>query len=267
MARLDGKVAIVTGGARSQGEAEARLFAASGAAVAICDVLEAEGQALAEELAAAGHKARFWRLDVASETDWAAVTRDILAWQGRIDILINNAGIVNRTTIETTTLEAWNRLLSINLTGALLGIQAVVPAMRRAGGGAIVNISSNSAFAGHYDPAYTASKWALRGLTRSAAMEFVTDGIRVNSVCPGLVMTGLNKGATHLEPMIRLTPMGRSGTCEEVAELVLFLVGDGSRFITGEDFTIDGGFTAAAAYRHVAVEAGFLPKPPLEIPS
>ena len=267
MAALAGKVAVVTGGARSQGEAEARLFAASGAAVAICDVLEAEGRALAEDLVAAGHEARFWRLDVSRESDWAAVVADILAWRGRIDILINNAGIVNRKTIATTTLAEWNRLLSINLTGAMLGIQAVVPAMRKAGGGAIVNISSNSAFAGHYDPAYTASKWALRGLTRTAAMEFVTDGIRVNSVCPGLIVTGLNKGAAHLEPMIRLTPMGRPGTCEEVAELVLFLVGDGSRFITGEDFTIDGGFTAAAAYRHVATEAGFLPPPNLETSS
>ena len=257
--KLKGKVAIVTGGARSQGEAEARLLARSGAAVAICDVLEEEGRALAAELGAEGFAARFQRLDVTNEENWAAVLSDVLAWQGRVDILVNNAGIINRTSLETTSLDAWNRLMAVNLTGAMLGIKAVVPAMRRAGGGAIVNISSNSAFAGHYDPAYTASKWALRGLTRSAAMEFVTDGIRVNAVCPGLIVTDLNRGAPHLEPMIRMTPMGRAGDCEEVAELVLFLVGDGSRFVTGEDFTIDGGFTAAAAYREVAVAAGLLP--------
>ncbi|TDR89180.1 SDR family NAD(P)-dependent oxidoreductase [Enterovirga rhinocerotis] len=261
MAVLDGKVAIVTGGARSQGEAEARLFAKSGAAVAICDVLEAEGRALADELTAAGHAARFYKLDVSAQENWAGVVADVLAWQGRIDILVNNAGIVNRKTIETVSLEAWNRLLAVNLTGALLGIQAVVPAMRKAGGGSIINISSNSAFAGHYDPAYTCSKWALRGLTRTAAMEFVTDNIRVNSVCPGLIVTDLNRDAAHLEPMRRLTPMGRAGTSEEVADLVLFLAGSTSSYITGEDFTIDGGFTASAAYRHIAVEAGFVPPP------
>lgn len=261
MAVLNGKVAIVTGGARSQGAAEARLLARSGAAVAICDVVEDDGRKLAEELTASGHAARFWHLDVSLPENWARVVTEILAWQGRIDILINNAGIVNRQSIETTMLDAWNRLLAVNLTGAFLGIQAVVPAMRKAGGGAIVNISSNSAFAGHYDPAYTSSKWALRGLTRTAAMEFVTDNIRVNSVCPGLIVTDLNRGSAHLEPMKRLTPMGRAGTCEEVAGLVLFLVSEASSFITGEDFTIDGGFTAAAAYRQVAVETGLLPPP------
>lgn len=256
MSKLDGKLAIVTGGARGQGEAEARLLARSGAAVMIADVLDAEGVALAQALTDEGLSARFIHLDVTSEDSWAdtvALARD---WQGRIDILVNNAGIINRTTVESTALDAWERVLKVNLTGSFLGIQAVSALMAENGGGAIVNISSNSGFSGHYDPAYTASKWGLRGLTRSAAMELVGKGIRVNAICPGLVVTGLNANSPHLQPMIGITPMKRSGKPEEIAELVLFLVSDTSSFITGEDFVIDGGFTAGAAYRHVASETG-----------
>jgi NAD(P)-dependent dehydrogenase (short-subunit alcohol dehydrogenase family) len=260
MPTLDGKVAIITGGARGQGAAEARLFVTSGAAVAICDVLEAEGAELARELESAGHACRFVPLDVASPEGWADVVRSVTEWRGRLDILVNNAGIINRTGVAGTDLAAWSRLLDINLTGAFLGIQAAAPAMKASGGGAIVNISSNSAFSGHYDPAYTASKWGLRGLTRTAAMEFVSDNIRVNAVCPGLVVTGLNAGAPHLEPMIQMTPMRRAGTPEEIAELVLFLSSDAASFITGEDFLIDGGFISGAAYRRVAVETGLLPE-------
>jgi NAD(P)-dependent dehydrogenase (short-subunit alcohol dehydrogenase family) len=261
MAVLEGKVAIVTGGARGQGAAEARLFVEEGAAVAICDVLEGEGRALEAELAAEGHAARFHTMDVTSPEAWRALVAEVLAWRGRLDILVNNAGIVNRKTIATTTASEWERLLAVNLSGALYGIQAVAPAMRQRGGGAIVNISSNAGLAGHYDPAYTASKWALRGLTRTAAMEFATDGIRVNAVCPGLIVTDMNRTASHIEPMRRMTPMGRSGTVEEVAQLVLFLVSEASSFITGEDFIIDGGFNASAAYRQLAVEGGVLPAP------
>ncbi|MDB5613728.1 MAG: Cyclopentanol dehydrogenase [Devosia sp.] len=256
MSKLEGKVAIVTGGARGQGEAEARLLARSGAAVIIADVLEAEGIALAQALTDEGLTAKFILLDVTSEESWAQTVELARSWQGRLDILVNNAGIINRTTVETTKLDAWERVLKVNLTGAFLGIQAVSALMAEDGGGAIVNISSNSGFSGHYDPAYTASKWGLRGLTRSAAMELVGKGIRVNAICPGLVVTGLNANSPHLKPMIDITPMRRSGKPEEIAELVLFLVSDTSSFITGEDFVIDGGFTAGAAYRHVASETG-----------
>ena len=259
MTDLSGRVAIVTGGSRGQGEAEARLLARAGAAVLIADVLDAEGTALAEALVADGHEARFAHLDVATPESWAATIDLVQAWKGRLDILVNNAGIINRTSTNDTTLDGWNRLIAINLTGTFLGIQAAASLMRATGGGSIVNISSNSAFSGHYDPAYTASKWGVRGLTRTAAMEYVTCGIRVNSVCPGLIVTGLNANAAHLQPMIGLTPMARSGAPDEVAQLVLFLASDASSFITGEDFTIDGGFTAGAAYRRVAVESGLLP--------
>lgn len=253
---LAGKLAIVTGGARGQGEAEVRLFASQGAAVIIADVLVAEGEALAQSLTSEGHQARFITHDVTSPESWAKVVGLAKEWQGRVDILVNNAGIINRSTVTSTELEAWNRLINVNLTGAFLGIRAVSELMAANGGGSIINISSNSAFSGHYDPAYTASKWGLRGLTRSAAMEFANRSIRVNAVCPGLVVTGLNASSPHLKPMIEMTPMKRSGTPEEIAELVLFLASSRSSFITGEDFVVDGGFTAGAAYRRVAVETG-----------
>lgn len=256
MRSLEGRVAIVTGASRGQGEAEARLLAQAGAAVLVCDVLRAEGEALVQSLKADGHEARFLALDVSSKEAWADAIAAVRGWKGRLDVLINNAGIINRKSLNDTPLEAWERLIGINLTGTFLGIQAAAPLMRESGGGSIVNISSNSAFSGHYDPAYTASKWGVRGLTRTAAMEYVGWGIRVNSVCPGLIVTGLNADAPHLKPMIDLTPMKRSGTPEEVARLVLFLASEESSFITGEDFLIDGGFTSGAAYRRVAVESG-----------
>ncbi|WP_313617438.1 glucose 1-dehydrogenase [Agrobacterium sp.] len=259
MTDLKGKLAIVTGGARGQGEAEARLFASKGAAVIIADVLAEEGHALAQALQDEGLEARFVYLDVTDPSSWAGVVDVATQWKNRIDILVNNAGIINRTTVESTGLEAWERVLKVNLTGAFLGIQAVTAHMAQSGGGSIVNISSNSGFSGHYDPAYTASKWGLRGLTRSAAMELASKNIRVNAVCPGLVVTGLNASSPHLKPMIDMTPMKRSGKPEEIAELVLFLASDASSFITGEDFVIDGGFTAGAAYRRVATQTNIFP--------
>ncbi|MDO6965057.1 SDR family NAD(P)-dependent oxidoreductase [Rhizobium alvei] len=260
MSDFVGKVAIVTGGARGQGEAEARLFASKGAAVIIADVLVDEGEALAAELVKAGQEARFIRLDVTSPESWAAVIELAKSWKGRLDVLVNNAGIINRTLVETTPLEAWERVLKVNLTGAFLGIQAASGLMAESGGGSIVNISSNSGYSGHYDPAYTASKWGLRGLTKTAAMELAPKNIRINAVCPGLVVTGLNATSPHLKPMIGMTPMKRAGKPEEIAELVFFLASDASGFITGEDFVIDGGFTAGAAYRRVASETGIYPE-------
>lgn len=254
-----GQVVIVTGGARGQGEAEARLFARGGAAVIIADVLEEEGNKLAESLNDAGYEARFVKVDVGDPASWRRLVDVTREWKMRLDVLVNNAGIINRKTIAAMELDEWERVLKINLTGAFLGIRAVAPLMAATGGGAIVNISSNSAFSGHYDPAYTASKWGLRGLTRSAAMEFADQKIRVNAVCPGLVVTGLNSTSPHLAPMIGMTPMKRSGTPDEIAQLVVFLASGSSAFITGEDFVIDGGFTAGAAYRHVAASTGILP--------
>lgn len=255
---LSGKTAVVTGAGRGQGAAEARLLAECGASVLICDVLAEKGDALAASLLAEGRSARFMALDVTDEAAWNAAIADVERWTGRLDILVNNAGIINRKIISDVTAEAWRRVIDVNLTGAFLGIRAAAPLMATSGGGSVINISSNSAFSGHYDAAYTASKWGLRGLTRSAAMEFADMNIRVNAVCPGLIVTELNRGSPHLQPMIEMTPASRSGEAEEVAQLVLFLASDGARFITGEDFVIDGGFTAGAAYRRVARETGIL---------
>ncbi|MGR3198490.1 MAG: SDR family NAD(P)-dependent oxidoreductase [Paracoccus sp. (in: a-proteobacteria)] len=196
------------------------------------------------------------RLDVTDAEAWDAAVRAAVVWTGRLDVLVNNAGIINRKIIRDMTPEEWRRVIDVNLTGAFLGIRAAAPAMTA--GGSIVNISSNSAFSGHYDPAYTASKWALRGLTRTAAMEYADVGIRVNAICPGLIVTDLNRNSSHLGPMIGLTPLARAGEADEVAQLVLFLASDASGFITGEDFVIDGGFTAGAAYRRVAKDTGIL---------
>jgi NAD(P)-dependent dehydrogenase (short-subunit alcohol dehydrogenase family) len=251
-----GKVAIVTGAARGLGLVEAEMLSSRGASVLLCDVLETEGKAEATRLRNAGYRVRFATLDVTSPEGWQRVVAEATEWQGGVDILVNNAGILRRKTIAEASLEDWNAVLAVNLTGAFLGTQAVAPSMIRRGGGAIVNISSNSAFSGHADPAYTASKWGLRGLTRSTALEFASSGIRANSVCPGLVVTDLNRGAPHLTPMIDLTPAGRPVEAREVAALVCFLASDDAMMITGEDIVIDGGFVMGGAYRSVSLKAG-----------
>jgi len=254
--RLQGKVAIITGGARGQGEIEARLFVREGAAVAICDVLDEAGETVAKSIQAEGGEARYFHLDVTQQADWERVVGEVVRWKGRLTTLVNNAGILNRTGTIGTLLEDWNRVVAVNLTGAFLGLKTTAPAMRDSGGGAVVNIASVAAHAGHNDTAYSSTKAGLLGLTRSAAMEFVDWNIRVNAVCPGIIVTGLNAGGAHLEPWRRATPMGRYGTIEEAANVVLFLVSDDASFITGEDISVDGGFKAGGAARRVSIEAG-----------
>ncbi|WP_417248660.1 SDR family NAD(P)-dependent oxidoreductase [Celeribacter sp.] len=255
---LTGKTAIVTGAARGQGAVEAELLATAGASVLICDVLEEDGAALAERLDGEGRDVRFLKLDVTEEAEWTVALDMVRDWTGRLDVLVNNAGIINRKIIADMTIAEWRKVQDVNVTGAFIGVKLASPMMQEAGGGSIINISSNSAFSGHYDPAYTASKWALRGLTRSAAMEYAEQGVRVNAICPGLIVTDLNRESPHLGPMIGMTPMNRPGEAHEVAQLVLYLASDASSFVTGEDFVIDGGFTAGAAYRRVARETGII---------
>lgn len=248
---FDGKVALVTGGGRGQGAVEVRRLAEAGAAVMIADVLEEEGLALADALTKSGLQARFQRLDVTDPSAWQAAIATTESWHGRLDVLVNNAGIVRRRSILEMSVEDWDLTLAINLKGVFLGQKFVAPLMAKSGGGSIVNIASNSAFSAHQDPAYTASKWGMRGLTRAAASEFAALNIRVNAVCPGLVVTDLNRGAPHLAPMIAATPSGRAVEADEVANLVMFLASNLAQSITGEDIVIDGGFVALSAYRSV----------------
>ena len=254
MGRMEGKVAVITGGGRGQGEAEARIMAREGAAIAVCDVLENEGRAVADAINADGGAARFFPVNVQDEAQWRSLVGDVLAWKGRITTLVNNAGIINRMGIMETSLDNWHRVMNVNLVGPFLGMKHCAPAMRRAGGGSIVNVASIAAYLGLKCAAYVSSKTGLVGLSRTAAMEFVDWNIRVNSVCPGTIVTGLNAGAPHLEPMRKAAPMKRHGTCEEIANLVLFLASDESSYVTGTDIPIDGGVIAAGAMYGIVLE-------------
>jgi NAD(P)-dependent dehydrogenase (short-subunit alcohol dehydrogenase family) len=255
--RFDGKVALVTGGSRGQGAAEARLFAHGGAAVLIGDVRDDEGAATARAIRDAGGTADYCRLDVASEADWRAAIDRAASRHGGLHILVNNAGIgLRRPSMLDVSLDDWNRVLAINLTGAFLGTRAAAPAMRESGGGAIVNIGSIAARIGHFATAYTTAKWGLRGLTKSAAMEFAAWNIRVNAVHPGLVDTALvNESEDFFEAMEWMTPMQRAATPEEIANVVAFVASDEASYMTAADITVDGGFADAGAYRQVLLRA------------
>lgn len=256
MTRLSGKTAIVSGGSRGVGAADVERLCSEGASVVIADILEKEGTQLAERLAAVGHTVKFIKHDVTNERDWIALVSKVRDWTGSITSLVNNAGVVNRTGITGTPVDKWNRVLKINLTGVFLGMKHVCPAIRDSGGGAVVNMSSVAAHVGHNDPAYAATKAGVLGLTRSAAAEYIDWNIRVNAICPAVVVTDLNRGGSHLEPWRRATPQGRFGEADEVAALIAFLVSNDAQFITGEDIAIDGGFLAAGSARRISIESG-----------
>ena len=243
MGRLAGRIAIITGAGRGIGAETARRLAGEGAAVVICDLLDERGAGVAKEIADAGGVATFVHLDVTSLSQWQATVHRVEAWKGGIDILVNNAGINVRTGIEHVDPEDWSRVLAVNLTGPMLGIKTVAPLMRVRGGGSIVNIASNAALRGVGSAAYCASKWGVRGLAKVAALEFAAAGIRVNTVCPGVVPTELNAGQPYVQTTGAKTPMGRVATAAEIADAVLFLASDDSRFITGMDMPVDGGIT------------------------
>jgi 3alpha(or 20beta)-hydroxysteroid dehydrogenase len=236
MGRVEGKVVLISGGARNIGGASARMLVAEGANVVIGDLLDEEGQALADEL---GDAARYVHLDVTSEADWAAAVALTVAEFGRLDVLFNNAGIFNGGQLQRYKREQWQEMLDVNLTGAFLGMQAAADAMIAAGGGSIINTSSIEGLRGTpWAHGYVASKWGLRGLTKSAAMELAPHGIRVNSLHPGRIRTP----ATDAMPddLIPI-PLGRPGLPEEVATFALFLASDESSFATGAEFVMDGG--------------------------
>jgi 3alpha(or 20beta)-hydroxysteroid dehydrogenase len=253
MPRLANKVALITGAAGGQGSEEAELFVREGAAVMLTDVDAAKGEALAARLRDKGGKAEFRVQDVASEQSWIDTVAAALAAFGGLDILVNNAGTIARQGIVDTTLEAWNRTLAVNLTGPLLGMKHAAPAIRdtlakTGGGGSIVNISSTAGLTAHDDAAYTASKWGLRGLTKTAVLQFSAWNIRINSIHPGQIAdTGFfqSGGEAFARAARAAIPMGRQGTPGECAELVLFLASEEASFISGAEIAIDGGYIAA----------------------
>lgn len=245
--RLAGKVALISGAARGMGESEARLFAREGAQVVLGDVLEDQGRAAVEHIAQQGGSTTFVPLDVTHEQDWQRAVETVEQTYARLDILVNNAGIVRMAPLDETSLEAWNEVIGVNQTGVFLGMKHAVPALRRAGGGSIVNISSIAGLIGLPNiPAYQASKGAVRLLTKNAAVQYATDKIRVNSVHPGRIETPMTAplAPERREMLLRLTPLGRDGTAEEVAYGVLYLASDESSYVTGAELVIDGGYTA-----------------------
>ena len=243
MGRLDDKVALITGGARGQGAAEAELFASEGATVYITDVLDDVGAATAERL---GAPVTFLHHDVTSEDDWSAVIAAVVEAQGRIDVLVNNAGVFQIAGALDTSLDDWNRIIAINQTGVFLGIRDVGRTMREQGSGAIVNISSVAGLTGvGVAHAYAASKWAVRGMTKSAAQELTPHGVRVNSVHPGYIDTEMLRAlGRDADQMGQRVPIGRTASADEVANLVLFLASDESSYCSGHEFVIDGAMIA-----------------------
>ena len=247
MTRLDGKVALITGGAWGMGAAHAQLFVEQGASVVITDVLTDEGDAVAASL---GDRAVFAHHDVTDVSRWAEVVAQAEEAFGPVNVLINNAGVVDEAPFDGITPEQFRRVIDINLPGVFLGMQAVIPSMRRAGGGSIVNISSIGGFVAGPQFAYIASKWGLRGLTKSAALEFASDNIRANSVHPGYITTPMTAAVSDDETMkqgiIDKIPMRRFAEPAEVSKLVLYLASDDSSYSTGSEFIIDGGILSGA---------------------
>ena len=245
MGRLEGKTALISGGARGQGAAEARLFAEEGANVVLTDVLDEDGERTADAIGA-----DYLHHDVTSEAEWAAAVAHAVALHGGIDVLINNAGIYAQTTLVGSELEEYRRVIEVNQIGVYLGMREVAPVMIERGGGSIINISSVGGMRGGGGGfAYTASKWAVRGMTKSAAVRLGPHGIRVNSIHPGLIdtpMLGDTRMANPdiLEQMLGQIPLGRIAQPGEVAKLALFLASDDSAYSTGSEFLVDGGLMA-----------------------
>jgi NAD(P)-dependent dehydrogenase (short-subunit alcohol dehydrogenase family) len=248
--RLQGKVALITGSAHGMGETEAKMFAQEGARVVVADVLEAEGQQVAAAITASGGDAFFVRLDVTKEEDWQEAVTTTVARFGKLDILVNNAGISGTHDADMMSTAAWDRLMNINAKGTFLGMKYAIPALQRAGGGSIVNISSISGIVGqdYIHMGYNASKGAVRLMTKSAAVQYAKDGIRVNSVHPGM-LPPMRSAVASADPERRqqrraLVPMGREGRREEVGYAVLFLASDEASYITGTELVVDGGLLA-----------------------
>jgi 3alpha(or 20beta)-hydroxysteroid dehydrogenase len=244
MGRVDGKVAIITGGARGMGASHARLLAAEGAKVVIGDVLDDLGEQLASEI---GDSARYVHLDVTDTNQWETAVATATSEFGKLNVLVNNAGIVNGAPIQKFQLDQWRRIIDVNLTGTFLGIRAAVEPMIAAGGGSIMNVSSIAGLRGSvWSHGYVASKWAVRGLAKSAALELAPHNIRVNSIHPGHIPTAM---VAKLPDDFFTIPLGRPGQFHEVSTFVLFLASDESSYATGAEFVMDGGLIADVPHK------------------
>ena len=247
--RLEGKVALISGGARGMGAEEARIFAREGAKVIIGDISEEDGKAVEAQISEAGGQALFVWLDVTEESDWTNAVDQAVSRYGKLDVLVNNAGISSRAFTDDTGIDAWDRIMEVNSKGVFLGTRAAVPKMLEAGGGSIINISSIMGLVGSAGghPAYNASKGAVRIFSKAMAVRHGKDNIRVNSVHPGF-MPAMTSGIAYDQDQRRgsleQTPLGREGRIEEVANAVLFLASDEASYITGAELAVDGGFTA-----------------------
>jgi NAD(P)-dependent dehydrogenase (short-subunit alcohol dehydrogenase family) len=247
--RLENKVVLISGGAKGMGAVEAKMFAKEGAKIVIGDLLEAEGKQVEAEINEIGAECLFVPLDVTDEEQWKQAVAAAVARFGKLDVLVNNAGIFLSNRIEDTTTDEWDQVMDINAKGVFLGAKAAIPAMREAGGGSIINLSSVAGLVGAaYSSAYTASKGAVRLFTKSTAIQYAADGIRSNSVHPGVIQTDMTAGAIS-DPKFKAervdpTPLARLGQPEDVAYGVLYLASDESSFVTGAELVIDGGWTA-----------------------
>lgn len=248
--RLEGKIAIVTGGANGMGAEEARLFASEGAKVVVADIDAHTGETVVLDIVNAGGFGTYVDLDVTDQSEWRRVVDQTISQFGKLDILVNNAGISSSAYADPTDLDGWRHIMEVNATGVYVGTHAVIPAMKESGGGSIVNISSIMGFVGAEGghPAYHASKGAVRIFTKATAVKYGPEGIRVNSVHPGFMppmISAKHKDRSLLKEHIRLTPLRRTGEIHEVAAGVLFLASDEASFITGTELVIDGGFIAS----------------------
>ena len=250
MGRLEGKVILISGGAKGQGATESIMFAGEGAKIIIGDILDDEGLKIESQIRELGGEATFVHLDVTQESDWDNAVKTAISSYGGLNVLVNNAGILIRKSIEDTTVEDWDRIMSINAKGVFLGTKAAIPALREAGGGSIINISSTAGLVSSSSgsASYTATKGAVRLFTKSTAIQYAKDGIRCNSVHPGPIETDMiHQSITDPDAMalrMEKLPMGRLGKPEEVANGVLYLASDESSFVTGSELVIDGGSTA-----------------------
>jgi NAD(P)-dependent dehydrogenase (short-subunit alcohol dehydrogenase family) len=250
MGRLNGKVALISGGAKGQGATETRMFVREGARVVFGDILDDEGKKAEAEIRGAGGDATYVHLDVTREADWRGAVATTVERYGKLDVLVNNAGILLRSKIEETSEADWDRIMAVNVKGVFLGTKYALPAMRRAGGGSIINISSTAGLVGSpgETAAYTATKGAVRLFTKATAIQHARDKIRCNSVHPGPIVTDMIKdmleNKASWEQRLRRLPMGRAGTPEEVAYGVLYLASDEASYVTGSELVIDGGTTA-----------------------